>query len=69
VTPVDDTAHREYIFYVEVNAHGGSTDLMGPYTLKIGCFSGSVTFSNNPSFDTVQKDMWVGDSTLSVYTM
>jgi hypothetical protein len=46
---------------------GGATKYFGSYTVNVGCFAGTVTFSNHGSLVTsVAK--WVGDSTSGVYT-
>ena len=47
--------------------HADSTHWFGPYDLRVGCYTGSVTFSNSPSFVTsINKK--VGDSPQSAYT-
>jgi len=54
-------------FFIKVSALGGSSAFFGPYTLIVGCASGSVTFSESNSFtNTASKT--VGDSTASAYT-
>ncbi len=68
IKPQDDSLHQEYTFYMRVTAYGGSQSFFGPYTLRVGCFGGVVTYSDSPSFSNTAPTKNVGDSTSSVYT-
>jgi len=67
VKPSDNSLHQAYIFYIKVNAWGGSSAFFGPYTLNVGCFNGVVLFNNDLNFIT-SLPLKVGDPALGVYT-
>ena len=51
VKPIDTSLHQAYqVFFTLVTTSGGSVGWFGSYTLNVGCFSGSVTFSDGGSF-------------------
>lgn len=68
VKPTNNALHQAYVFYTRIIANGGSNFYFGPYDLQMGCFLGSVTYTDAPTFD-VDKPMWVGDSVTSAYTL
>jgi len=62
------------VFYLKVSAdgvnsspHADSTQWFGPYDLRVGCYTGSVTYSDSPSFIPA-INLKVGDSALNAYT-
>ena len=74
VKPTDVSLHRGYIFYIKVTADrvhlelGDSEQYLGPYDLRIGCYSESVEYSDDPAF--VQHvPLFVGDSTYHVWNL
>jgi hypothetical protein len=68
VKPTNNALHQAYSFYIKVSAAGGSSAFFGPYQVKVGCFSDSVTFADNAAFVTsVSKN--VAESTASAYTV
>ena len=70
MTPVDDSLHQGYTFWVEVNADGGSTALMGPYDLRIGCYLGvdpSFTITDDSGNFVSAVALEVGDTNVGVY--
>lgn len=66
--PSNNALHQKYTFYTKITANGGSNFYFGPYNLFVGCFTGSVNYADNVSFD-VDKPMWVGDSVTNAYTL
>ena len=72
VTPVDDSLHQGYTFWIEVNSDGGSTALMGPFDLRIGCYltgDPSFTITDDSANFVTAVALYVGDSNVGVYTM
>jgi hypothetical protein len=67
VRPSDQTAHLQYIFYTKILATGGSNAYFGTYTLNVGCFVGSVTYTDAGNFIT-NVPVWVGESITNIYT-
>jgi len=49
IKPTNTALHQAYVFYMKVSALGGSYAWFGPYTLNIGCFAASVTYTNGVS--------------------
>ena len=49
IKPANTALHQAYVFYMKVSALGGSYAWFGPYTLNIGCFAASVTYTNGVS--------------------
>ena len=67
IKPANTALHQAYIFYMKVSALGGSYAWFGPYTLNIGCFAASVTYTDNAAIVTaVTKN--VGFPVTSAYT-
>jgi len=56
-----------YTFYIKVTTIGPSTATFGPWELRVGCTSDTVSYTTNSGFD-VDKPIYVGDSTSNVYT-
>jgi hypothetical protein len=50
VKPADNSLHQGYTFFIKATALGGSNKFFGPYTLNVGCFSGSLTITDSESF-------------------
>jgi len=58
VRATDQLAHQGYIFYVMVTATGTNSVLaqpdtiqfMGPYDLRVGCWSGTTQVTDDPGF-------------------
>jgi hypothetical protein len=68
IKPSDTSLHQAYTFYVKVSADGGSSAWFGPYTLNVGCFSGSFSIANSASFiNQVNKNL--NSATTNAYTM
>ena len=66
--PQDTSLHQQYTFYIKASdTVGGANGYFGIYEMNIGCFAGSVTFSDNGSL-VVSVSKFVGDSLGSVYT-
>jgi hypothetical protein len=60
--------HQAYVFYIKASdTVGSSNGYFGPYTMNVGCFSGSVTFTDSGSFIT-NVALHVGDLFTNVYT-
>jgi len=45
IRPADNLLHVAYTFYIKATTIGGSYAIFGPYELKIGCTSSSVTIT------------------------
>ena len=52
IAPSDTSLHQQYIFYLRATLLGGYEQYFGSYTLNVGCISGQVTFTNDPSLAT-----------------
>jgi len=68
VKPTNTALHQAYVFYAKVTMTGGSYTWFGPYTLNVGCFAGSVTYTDNAAF-VPAVNLLVGDSNTGVYTL
>ena len=72
VRATDQSLHRGYIFYIRITIdrvnleYGDTIAFLGPYDLRVGCWSGTVEFTDSPQFIPT-RDLWVGDSLFSVY--
>ena len=68
VKPTDTSVHQAVTFFVRVSATDGlAYRYMGPYTLEVGCLATSVSFTDDPSFDT-SIAMYVGEPVTGSYT-
>ena len=67
VKPDNKDLHQAYPFYLKVSADGGSFAWFGPFSLNVGCFSGSVTFGDSSSLIT-SKTITVGGDTTNAFT-
>jgi len=67
VKPSDFNLHQEYKFYIKATAIGGANKYFGPYILNVGCFSGSVTFTDSSNFVS-SVNLNFGAPTANVYT-
>jgi hypothetical protein len=68
VKPADNSLHQGYTFYIKATALGGTNKYFGPYTVNVGCFSGSFTITNSASFVTeVSKELH--SATANAFTM
>jgi hypothetical protein len=67
VKPANNALHQSYVFYTKItSSDGGSTGYFGPYTLRIGCTTDIVSFTDSLTLiDTT--NIPVGDSLLSAY--
>jgi hypothetical protein len=68
VKPQDSSLHQQYDFHIKSSAYGGSTQFFGTYELLVGCFTASVTYTDNAAFTSTGVAKLVGDSVDSVYT-
>jgi len=55
------------VFYTKITALGGSNAYFGSWTVNVGCFPGSVTFTDAGNFVT-NVNLYVGDSVSNIYT-
>lgn len=69
IKPTNTGLHQAYSnIYVRVMASsGGSYAWFGPYTLSVGCYSGSVTYADAGSLVT-NHPLSVGAATANAYT-
>ena len=52
---------------MDIGATGGSSMIMGPYTLDVGCTTTSLVFTQGAGFVTTAQVRDVGDADLAVY--
>lgn len=67
IRPTDSSLHISYTFYIKVKSKGTASHVFGPYEVRVGCTTDTVSYSTNAAFDTV-KDLYVGDSLTNAYT-
>jgi len=68
VKPTDNSLHTVYTFWVRATASdGGSTGILGSYTLHVGCTADTVTYSDDPAA-LVTQYIYVGQALTSAYT-
>ena len=67
VRPSDQTAHLQYIFYTKILATGGSNAYFGSYILNVGCYVGSVEYTDADDLITSILVL-VGDPAEDIYT-
>jgi hypothetical protein len=67
VKPTDTSLHQGYTFYTKVTVSGGSNKFFGPYEVKVGCYAGSVTYSDAGDLVT-SPTKYVGQALTSAYT-
>lgn len=63
----DTSLHQAYSFFIKITLTGGSNAYFGPFTLNVGCFSGSVNFSNAGNF-VANLNVLYDESPIDVYT-
>lgn len=74
IKPSNYELHRGYNFYIKITATGintiknpaDTTAYLGPYDLRVGCYTDSVTFTDSSSFITTVP-VFVGNSTIARY--
>ena len=66
IKPNDNSLHRDYTFFVRVQALGGSEEWFGEHSLSIGCTASSVSFTDSGSL-TTSVTVDIGSSTTEVY--
>ena len=69
IKPTNFNLHQGYSFYIRVSAAGDPLDTVrsfGPYELRVGCYSGTMTVSDSPNFSSYNQ-LWVGDSPYNAY--